>query len=77
MRADNDSDPSQARQQRAAGLVIAIAILGWMLAQYLGGRGVLTTRVLFLIDFAALAAMVWALVVTYRIWRRRRDPGSR
>ena len=30
-------------------------------------------RYVFLFDLAALAAFVWALVVTYQIWRQRRD----
>jgi hypothetical protein len=30
-------------------------------------------RFVFLFDLAAIAAFFWALVVTYQIWRMRRD----
>lgn len=43
----------------------------WMAAQWLGGRMGLEPRFAFLVDFAALAAFIWALVVTYQIWRQR------
>ena len=33
----------------------------------------LSPRYAFLFDFAAIAALIWALVVTYQIWRARRD----
>ncbi|TYB91256.1 DUF5337 domain-containing protein [Oceaniovalibus sp. ACAM 378] len=66
------SEDSLARQQRAAGFVIAGAMVGWMGVQFLGSQGMITERVMFLFDFAALAAMVWALVVVYGVWRKRR-----
>jgi hypothetical protein len=30
-------------------------------------------RFVFLFDLAAIAALIWALVVTMQIWRARRD----
>jgi len=77
MSRQTESDLSLARQQRAAGFAIAGAMLGWMGLQYLGAQGHITARVLFLFDFATLAVMVWALVVTYRVWRQRRDQKTR
>lgn len=68
-----DPDLQIARQARLAALVMAVTMILWMGAQWLGGRLGLPARWAFLFDFAALAAFLWALVVTYQIWRRRRD----
>ncbi|WP_158234112.1 DUF5337 domain-containing protein [Oceaniglobus indicus] len=73
MKPKPDPDLSLARQQRTAGLTIAAAMLIWLGAQAAGQQGILPVRWLFLFDFATLAAMVWAMVVTYRVWRARRD----
>jgi hypothetical protein len=63
----------QARQARLIAAVLAVTTLVWVGAQWLGGRLGLESRWVFLLDFAALAAFLWALVATYQIWRRRRD----
>ena len=71
-----DADPQEAalaRQSRLAGLVIAGTAVLWIGAQYLGGQFGWEARYAFLFDLAALAAFVWALVVTYQIWRKRRE----
>ncbi|WP_102108181.1 DUF5337 family protein [Oceaniglobus roseus] len=73
MSEDDGADRSLARQQRLAGFVIAGTMLGWLLIQGAGAQGMIPVRFTFLADFAALAAMVWALVVTFRVWRKRRD----
>ena len=70
---DRDDEPALARQGRLVALVIAAAALLWLAAQWLGPRLGLAGKYALLIDFAALAAFVWALIVTYRIWRRRRE----
>jgi len=62
----------RAAQARLVAIVIAVTMLVWMGAQWLGGRMGWETRFVFLFDFAALAAFLWALVVTYQIWRGRR-----
>jgi hypothetical protein len=62
-----------ARQARTAGLVIAVAMVLWLAAQWLGPMLGLAGNYALLIDFAALAAFVWALVVAVRVWRRRRE----
>lgn len=38
------------------------------------GRGAhgLDSRYAFLIDFAAIGALVWGMIVTWRVWRKRR-----
>ena len=73
MTKDAEQDSSVARQGRMVALVIAATMLLWMAAQWLGGVLGLQARFVFLFDLAALAAFFWALVVTYQIWRRRRD----
>jgi len=67
-----DRDAALARQGRIAALVIAVTMVLWLAAQYLGGRLGLPVRFVFLFDLAALAALFWALVVTFQIWRARR-----
>lgn len=64
-------DKALAAQARMVAFVIAGTMLLWMGAQYLGGKFGWETRFVFLFDLAAMAAFFWALVVTYRIWRKR------
>jgi hypothetical protein len=69
--------PDPADVQRAARVrLVAIVLVGtmvlWMGAQFLGGKLGLETRFVFLFDLAAIAGFLWALVVTYQIWRGRR-----
>ncbi|MBS3981759.1 MAG: DUF5337 domain-containing protein [Rhodobacteraceae bacterium] len=66
------ADLRRARQARLVGIVLAVTIVLWMGAQWLGGELGLEVRYVFLFDLLAIAAFVWALVVTYQIWRGRR-----
>lgn len=66
-------DRHLARQARLVAIVIAATMVLWMGAQLLGGALGWSPRFVFLFDLAALAAFVWALVVTTRIWRARRN----
>jgi hypothetical protein len=68
-----DEEMALARQARLAGAVVAIAMLIWLAAQWLGPWLGIDGAYALLIDFFALAAFVWAMVVAARIWRRRRD----
>lgn len=68
-----DKDKRMAALGRRISLVIAATILLWMGAQWLGGQMGWPVRLVFLFDLAALAALVWALVATVRLWRARRD----
>ena len=71
-RRDHDqSEASRAAQMRRVAFVLAGTIILWMGAQWLGGAMGWQTRFVFLFDFAALAAFIRALVVTYQIWRGR------
>ncbi len=69
----SDTDRELGRQARMVALVIAVTMLLWMAASWFGGALGLPPRYAFLFDFAALAAFFWAMVVTYQIWRKRRD----
>ena len=62
-----------ARQARLVAVVIAATMLLWMAGQWLGRELGWEARYVFLFDFMALAGFFWALVVTFQIWRKRRN----
>ena len=62
---------AQARQARLAALVMCVAIVGWVVLQWIGREYGWQARFAFLIDFSALAAFGWSLMVTFRVWRAR------
>ena len=68
-----DPDRNDARQARLVSVVIAMTMILWMAAQWLGGEIGLPERYVFLFDLLALAGFLWALIVTWQIWRKRRD----
>jgi hypothetical protein len=68
-----EKDTPMARQGRRIALVIAGAMVLWLLLQEIGRQYGWPARYVFLFDFAAIAAMVWALIMTLRLWRARRD----
>jgi hypothetical protein len=57
-------------------MVLAGTIVVWVGAQALGGQMGWDARFVFLFDMAAMAAFLWALIVTYQIWRMRREEGK-
>ena len=68
------SDPhALARQSRLAGLVMAVTGMAWVALQWLGGAMGWPVRFVFLFDLMAIAAFLWALAVTWRVWKRRRS----
>lgn len=67
------SDKSDMRQGRLVALVIAGTMIFWVVAQWMGAAIGLPNRYVFLVDFFALAGFLWALIVTWQIWRKRRD----
>ncbi len=73
MSGNRDKELALARKARMVGIVIAVTIVLWMALQVLGGQLGMAPRFAFLFDFAAIAALIWALVVTAQIWRARRD----
>lgn len=68
---DPDMDRQNALQTRLVALVIAGTMIMWFGVQWLGSIMGWQSRFAFLADLAALAGFTWALLVTYRIWRRR------
>ncbi len=72
MPSPDPDDMKRAAQARLVAFVIAGTMILWMGAQWLGGEMGWETRFVFLFDFAAIAAFVWAMVVTYQIWRGSR-----
>ncbi len=72
MAEDPGTDRTLARQARVVSLVIAGTMILWMAAQWLGGKLGLPERYVFLFDLFALAGFLWALIVTWQIWRRGR-----
>ena len=69
----NEIDRVLARRARGVAVVIAGTVVAWLAAQWLGGALGLPGRYVFLFDFAAIGALVWALAVTWQIQRRRRE----
>lgn len=69
----SESELAQARKARMVALVLVATMVGWMGLQWLGRELGLPSQFVFLFDLAALAGFIWALVVTYQIWRTRRD----
>jgi di/tricarboxylate transporter len=69
-------DHGLAREARLVAVVIAVTMVLWIGLQWLGGRLGWDTSYAFLFDLAALAAFFWALVVTWRIWRRTTRPNG-
>lgn len=67
-------DMALSRQARQVALVLCVTIVAWVLLQMVGREYGWQARFAFLFDFAALAAFVWAMIVTFRIWRKGQDP---
>lgn len=72
----NPQQNSTERKGRVVALVIAGTMLLWLLAQWAGPKMGLPGRYALLIDFAAIAAFIWAFVVALQIWRARQDNNS-
>jgi uncharacterized membrane protein len=67
-----ETDKAIARKGQSVALVIAVTMVLWIFAQWAGPALGLPGRYALLFDFAALAALFWALVVIYQIWQARR-----
>jgi hypothetical protein len=65
-------DKALARKGRMVGLVIAVTMVLWFLANMAGPSLGLPGRYALLFDFAALAALFWAMIVIYQMWQARR-----
>lgn len=69
----SQKDYIQAKKGRTASLVIAGAMLIWLGMQWAAVQLDISSRYMLLLDLAVMAAMVWSLIVTFQIWRARRD----
>lgn len=69
----SEKDHIQAKKGRTASLVIAGAMLIWLGMQWAAVQLDISSRYMLLLDLAVMAAMVWSLIVTFQIWRARRD----
>jgi hypothetical protein len=69
-------DYIQAQRGRTASLVIAGSMLIWFGMQWAAVELHISSRYMLLLDLAVMAAMAWSLVVTFQIWRMRRDAGK-
>tara|TARA_R110000751_G_scaffold14890_20_gene48348 strand:+ start:2507 stop:2737 length:231 start_codon:yes stop_codon:yes gene_type:complete len=59
-------------QTRLASIVIAAAMLLWLGLSLLGGELGLAPRFAILLDMLCLAALGWALLTLFLVWRRQR-----
>ena len=67
-------DPKAAAERAQVKLVsitLVVTMGGWLLVQNIGGAYDWPLKFIFLVDLAALAGFLFALIITYRIWRRR------
>lgn len=62
-----------ARKGRHVSLVIAGTMVLWVIAQFIAPLFGLPGRYALLFDMAALAALIYAFVNIYQIWRLRRN----
>ena len=64
-------DKALAKKGQTVGLVIAITMVLWLIANLAGPQLGLPGRYALLFDFAALAALIWSMVVIYQMWQAR------
>ena len=69
----SDKDRAFALQAKRVGLVLLGTVVLWVLVQEIGGQQNWPPRYALLADLVALAAFVWALATTWRLWTRRND----
>ncbi len=73
MTRNDPTDRAHGRQIRLIATVLVVTMVLWMLLSWAGGFYGWPARFAFLFDFAALAAFAWALIVSLRLWRARRN----
>lgn len=71
--AQSERDEMQARKGRHIAVVIAATMVLWVALSLWVGPAFLPGRYAFLFDFAALAALIYAFVNIYQLWRMRQD----
>ncbi|WP_102223414.1 DUF5337 family protein [Acidimangrovimonas sediminis] len=73
MTGTRDPEERQAAQMRLAAIVIAVTMLVWVGGSLAGGQVGVHPAYAFLLDFAALAAFVFAFAMVWRVWRARQE----
>ena len=68
-----EQDQIIARKGRHAAIVIAASMVLWIAANFAGPALGLAGRYALLFDLAALAALIYAMVNIYQIWRLRQN----
>ncbi|MDK3072382.1 DUF5337 domain-containing protein [Sedimentitalea sp. JM2-8] len=68
-----EQDRIIARKGRHVAIVIAAAMILWLGANWIGQEMGLPGRYALLFDLAALAALIYAMVNIYQIWRVRQN----
>ena len=68
-----NSDDNVMRQGRITALVIAGSISLWLIIQWIGPLIGLAGRYAILADLVVMAALIWALINCFFIWRKRQD----
>ena len=68
-----ETDQNQMKQGRLTALVIAGSVCLWLIANFAGPKFGLTMRFAILADLIVLAALFWALVNCFFIWRKRQN----
>ena len=71
-----EAEAADGRQMRLVAVVIAATMVLWLGVQWIGGQMGWPGKYVFLADLAAIGAMIWSLLVTWRIWRRRNGPSQ-
>ncbi|MCX7559424.1 DUF5337 domain-containing protein [Sulfitobacter sp. F26204] len=64
-------DKALAKKGQTVGLVIAVTMVLWLVANLAGPRLGLPGRYALLFDLAALAALVWSMVLIWQMWQAR------
>ncbi|WP_170364488.1 DUF5337 domain-containing protein [Ruegeria arenilitoris] len=71
---DKDKEQAIARKGRHIGVVIAVTMLLWLaMTLFIGPALELPGRFALLLDFAAIAAFIYAGVNIFQLWRMRQD----
>ena len=69
---DQDTDRQLARRGQRAALIMALTVLSWLGAQFLGGWLGWDVRLAFVFDLLAMAGILAALWITFQIYQQRR-----
>ncbi len=68
----DEREKELARLGRVISIVSAGTMILWMGAQLVGRELALPDQYVYLFDLFALAGFLWAIIVTFQLWRKRR-----